>query len=221
MMINVDELVRSKRRTIAIEVRRDASVIVRAPYRASDSLINHFVHEKSGWIARKQESARKRVSVKKRFVDGEEFLYIGRPYKLSLVDNGQQPLSFDGRFILSRDYAMEGRRHFIEWYRDEARRALPERVEHFAAAAGLSYQCVRITSALTRWGSCGVKGSLNFSWRIMMLPPHIIDSIVAHEVSHLAVRNHSQHFWRRVGELYPDYRSCDKWLRENDHHLTL
>ena len=87
--------------------------------------------------------------------------------------------------------------------------------------AGLSYKCVRITRALTRWGSCGVKGSLNFSWRLMMLPPHIIDNIVAHEVSHLAVRNHSQRFWRRVEDIFPNYRACERWLRENDHHLSL
>jgi predicted metal-dependent hydrolase len=221
MMIKVDELVRSRRRTISIEVRRDASVVVRAPYRASNSVIQRFVHEKRGWIARKQESARKRVRVEKMFVDGEEFLYLGRSYKLSIVDNVQRPLSFDGRFLLSMDHAVEGRSHFIEWYSGEARRVLPERVERFAAAAGLSYKCVRITRALTRWGSCGVKGSLNFSWRLMMLPPHIIDNIVAHEVSHLDVRNHSQRFWRRVGELFPDYRECERWLRENDHHLSL
>ncbi|MFQ5585829.1 MAG: M48 family metallopeptidase, partial [Thermodesulfobacteriota bacterium] len=129
MMIEVDELVRSRRRTISIEVRRDASVVVRAPYSASKSVIQHFVHEKRGWIARKQESARERVRMQKRFVDGEEFLYLGRPYKLQVVDDVRKPLSFDGQFLLSRDHAVEGRRHFIEWYSDEAQRALPERVE--------------------------------------------------------------------------------------------
>lgn len=220
-MMKVDKVVRSRRRTISIEVRRDASLVVRAPYTVSSSVIEGFLHEKRGWISRKQGLARERVRVEKQFVDGEEFLYLGRSYKLSIVENGQQPISFDGRFLLSREHAVEGRRRFIEWYRGEARRLLPERVERFAAAAGLSYQCVRITSALTRWGSCGVKGSLNFSWRLMMLPPHIIDSIVVHEVAHLDVRNHSQRFWRRVEDIFPDYRECDRWLRENDHRLSL
>jgi len=220
-MMKVDKVVRSRRRTISIEVRKDASLVVRVPYSVSSNVIQRFLHAKRGWIARKQELARGRVPVEKKFVDGEEFLYLGSSYPLSVVDGTRQPLSFDGAFFLSREHAVEGRSHFIEWYSGEARRLLPERVERFAAAAGLSYKCVRITRALTRWGSCGVKGSLNFSWRLMMLPPHIIDSVVAHEIAHLDVMNHSQRFWKRVEDIFPDYRECERWLKENDHRVSL
>ena len=217
----VDEVIRSRRRTIAIEVRKNASVVVRAPYHASNAVIHAFIRDKARWIEEKREIARERGGRTKRFVDGEEFYYLGAPYALHLVDDAPRPLSFDGAFLLSRKGIDDARSHFVEWYRAEARAMLPERTALHAAAAGLSYGKVAITRAESRWGSCGVKGSLNFSWRLMMTPRKVVDYIVVHEVAHLEVRNHSRRFWRRVEELFPDYRQCERWLRENEHHLTL
>jgi predicted metal-dependent hydrolase len=86
---------------------------------------------------------------------------------------------------------------------------------------GLTCRSVRITDAKERWGSCNAAGSLNFAWRLVMAPPPVIDYVIVHELAHLVEMNHSQRFWGLVGRILPDYAVRRKWLRENEHLLTL
>ena len=71
----------------------------------------------------------------------------------------------------------------------------------------------RIKDTSSRWGSCSARGNLNFSWRLVMMPPGILDYVAAHEVSHLIELNHSPDFWRIVERLCPQYRDRRNWLR--------
>ena len=73
----------------------------------------------------------------------------------------------------------------------------------------------------SQWGSCAPDGTLRFNWRLMMLPPEVVDMVVVHELSHLRVRNHSPDFWKVVEEHIPDYRALRKQLREWEKTLTL
>lgn len=60
---------------------------------------------------------------------------------------------------------------------------------------------------------------INFSWRLAMAPPEVIDYVVVHELVHLVERNHSARFWRRVALVIPDHRLHRRWLRQNGHLL--
>jgi hypothetical protein len=115
----------------------------------------------------------------------------------------------------------QAREHFTAWYKLQARQLIEERVRYFAARFGLHYSRVRITSARTRWGSCSSRGTLSFTWRLVMAPPAAIDYVVVHELAHLLVRNHSPAFWRKLEELLPDYRPPQQWLKQNGHLLIL
>lgn len=44
------EIIRSARKTVSVEIKRDLRVIVRAPYRMSDREAERFVNEKKDWI---------------------------------------------------------------------------------------------------------------------------------------------------------------------------
>jgi hypothetical protein len=90
-----------------------------------------------------------------------------------------------------------------------------------ATELGLVYASLRITSARRRWGSCGPKGTLNFSWRLVMAPPPVIDYVIVHELAHLEIRNHSRLFWERVARWSPDYKQQQAWLKANGRLLSL
>jgi predicted metal-dependent hydrolase len=62
---------------------------------------------------------------------------------------------------------------------------------------------------------------LNFTWRLVMAPLDVIDYVVAHELAHLRVKNHSRKFWKLVETICPDYKCHRKWLRENGEKLSL
>jgi len=105
------------------------------------------------------------------------------------------------------------RRAVTAWYRKQAGRRLPERVEQFAARAGIECPPVLIRDQQKRWGSCSSKGELRFNWRIIMAPMSLVDYVVAHEVCHLKVRDHSPAFWKLLGTILPDYETRRERLR--------
>lgn len=92
---------------------------------------------------------------------------------------------------------------------------IPQRVKIFAAKFGVTVRKITIRNQLTRWGSCSAKGDLNFNCLLMLTPHEVIDSVVAHELCHRRVMNHSKQFYDELLKICPDYYECDKWLKQN------
>ncbi|MFH1227405.1 MAG: SprT family zinc-dependent metalloprotease [Planctomycetota bacterium] len=221
--IEISKIIRSRRRTITLQVCRDAALVVRAPFNTGDDYIRRLVEQKRAWISGKQALInRQRQSIKpKAFTDGEEFLYLGGAYKLYLTDDRKPPLSLMDAFYLSKDCRPGARQLFLEWYKKQAKNKVTERVNLYSTQAGLKPNKIKITNAQKRWGSCSRDGNLSFSWRLIMAPLPVIDYVVAHEVAHLEHHNHSRRFWNKVAVLSPHYKQHRKWLRANDHLLSL
>ena len=97
----------------------------------------------------------------------------------------------------------------------KAAEILPEKVRRFADQMGISYGRVTIRSQRTRWGSCSVKGNLNFNCLLMLMPREVQDYVVVHELCHRKEMNHSAAFWAEVEKYCPDYRIHRKWLKDN------
>ncbi|HVN67745.1 MAG TPA: M48 family metallopeptidase [Candidatus Sulfotelmatobacter sp.] len=102
----------------------------------------------------------------------------------------------------------------------EAEKVVRERCGWFAARTGWQPAGIRISNARRRWGSCGINGTLHFSWRLARAPLPVIDYVVVHELAHLAERNHSRRFWAKVAAVLPDFRRQRRWLRKNGHLLN-
>lgn len=223
MSIKISKVIRSRRKTVALEVREDASLIVRAPYFTSGASIRRLVDRKRRWISQKQElvRSRNRKKPKREFVDGEGFWYLGRPYNLQIVERQDHPLVLKSSFLLSKRSAHRAKDVFIRWYKEQAERKISERAVLYASRAGLRYKKINITSAQKRWGSCGANGSINFSWRLIMAPLEVIDYVVVHELAHLKEKGHPKRFWQAVSTLLPGYERQKEWLKENGHGLSI
>ncbi len=222
MGIEINQLIRSRRRTIALIVERDGSLTVRAPKRAALKDIQFFIQQKADWIIRTREKLKSTVEpAKKQYVEGEKFPFLGNEYELKLVRPQRPALKFDQGFYLGRTAQKRGEALFMRWYKGRAFLVISERVNLFAARYGFLPKQVRITSAKTRWGSCSPDGTLNFTWRLVMAPLDVIDYVVAHELAHLRVKSHSRRFWKAVEGIFPDHKAQRKWLREHGERLTL
>lgn len=92
--------------------------------------------------------------------------------------------------------------------------ALPARVAYFSKKMGVLPGGIKITSAQGRWGSCSAKNSLCFSYRLMLLPDELIDSVVVHELAHIVEKNHGPHFYSLVLRHMPDYHVRDAQIRQ-------
>lgn len=117
--------------------------------------------------------------------------------------------------------AQAERQPLIPSFQQRARTLIPERVEKYAALAGLKYKSISISCARTRWGSCSIDGKLRFSWRLAMAPLAVIDYVVVHELAHLEIKNHSRQFWARVREIFPGYKEHETWLKDHQHLLNV
>ena len=222
-MIPIVKIIRTKRKTIALIVERDASLVVHAPMRADEASIHEFVMEKEKWIRAKQEQARIFYPpfIPKEYVDGEGFLYLGTIYQLQLGHHKRPPLTLNGTFRLAQASLPKAPLIFERWYRKQAYQVLSERVQFYAEKYDIAYKQVKITSARTRWGSCSHEGTLSFAWRLVMAPLPIIDYVVVHELAHVQVKNHSKRFWNKLNILMPDYKQRIEWLEKNGHLLSL
>lgn len=221
--IKIDQVIRSRRRTVAIIVEPDGRVTVRAPQHASQASLQAFVNEKAGWIIAKQSQVRAMAAelAPRQFQTGEKFWYLGQEIPLILVDRNRPVLVLERVFKLARASQLEGKKIFTGWYRRQARGLLSERVNQLAPRMGHAPPPIRITSARTRWGSCSSRGNLNFTWRLIMAPLPVIDYVVIHELTHLKIPNHSARFWEALSAAYPAYREQRAWLKENGHRLHL
>ncbi|WP_038029993.1 M48 family metallopeptidase [Thermonema rossianum] len=223
---SVDRIIRSKRKTIALQITEEGELWVRAPYHAKESDIYRVLLKHVAWVEKHLAAARQRKAARpeRLFVEGELFYYLGHTYPLRFSVQTPQPLLFDGAaFVMHAGKQAEAALLFEKWYIEQAAVFLPERVAGWAARAGLQgyYTAVKVSRARKRWGSCSSKGSLNFSWRLMMAPVEVVDYVIVHELAHLRHHNHSAAFWQEVERQMPGYAVHHRWLRQHGHLFSL
>jgi len=221
--VHIDKIIRTKRKTFALQIAHDATLTVRAPFAASIDIIEKIVTKKADWIKRKQKESKEKYqkAAPKEFVNGEGFLYLGEIYKLRIVDEQENSLIFNKEFVFRKREINNAEKVFIEWYKKTALDKISARVNHYAQKAGLQFNEIKINNARQRWGSCSARGNLNFAWRLIMAPLSVIDYVIIHELAHLKHKNHSSKFWTTVKVMMPGYEKERQWLKDNGHLLRI
>jgi predicted metal-dependent hydrolase len=220
------ELIRSRRRrrTLSLRLTPEGQVVIRAPWRLPREAVDAFFAARKKWIEQKLKARTERPSeAPAPLGDGSTVLYLGNPYPLQTAceDRGRCTVRFNGTaFELSRPGARRPEDLLATWFREEARRLLPSRVEALGQAFHLQPQGVRITGARTRWGSCSAVNRVSLSWRLLMAPLRIIDYVILHELAHLREKNHSKRFWTFLETLHPDWRESRLWLKRHGAALS-
>ncbi len=218
--LTVDDLTfdvrRSPRRTsVQITVDRGGELLISAPETCSERVMEKFVREKRFWIYTKlaEKDALAPAVPRKRFVSGEGFAYLGRSYRLLLVEAQDVPVKLErGRFAMLRSAADHGREHMVRWYSEHGRSWLQKRVDGLRKRVGVEPTALSVQDLGFRWGSCGKGGRLYFHWRTVMLPAPIIEYVVLHELVHLVEPHHTPGFWLRVERAMPDFAGRKRWL---------
>ena len=147
MGIQIDKLIRSKRRSIGLEISDKGELIIRAPRLASRRSIERAVESRKKWIEEKQRMVKKKNSLykPKSFIEGEDFLFLGGKYKLHIVNGVDEKLKFDNDFYLDEKWHIKAPALFIYWYKQEAKRIITERVQFYAGLNDFSYSKIKIS----------------------------------------------------------------------------
>jgi len=212
-------IVYSKRKTLNITVERDRSVVVRAPEGTDPQKLRHAVESKQLWIYEKIRHPQKYRGIPhppgKELVSGESMLYLGRNYRIDIVEDDYGGIRFANKFIVSKTTLSCARQWFRDWYIAKAKEKITPKVRHHAKNMGVKYGKVLISDLKYRWGSCTPNDNLNFNWRLIKAPMFVIDYVIVHELAHLMESNHTAQFWNIIEAQLPGSRKAKDWLKEH------
>lgn len=217
--IEINQVIRSERKSFRIEVK-NGKINVMAPLWAKKEDIDSMVQRNSNWIITKLDQYKNDPVIKKEFVTGEMFLFLGEEYPLIVEDNPSYALKFhDKAFYLASDCRENATEYFTQFYKQKAKKIIAPRTIEISKQLEIEINVVKITSAQRRWGSCSAKGNVNFSFRLILAPPKTIDSVIVHELAHRFEMNHSSKFYDIVKQIMPDHREYDSWLKKNNQKM--
>ena len=111
------------------------------------------------------------------------------------------------------------KRQVQDFLKREARKDLEAATRRHATRLGVTGARIGIVDQSSRWGSASSTGAINYSWRLILAPPSVLDYVAAHEAAHLVEMNHSAAFWAVVERLYPGWQQERGWLHEHGQGL--
>ena len=224
------EFTRGKRRTIGFVVGADG-LTVRAPRWVALRDVDAAVREKASWILRKlaetQQRHAKLEAARIEWKDGVSFPFLGEPVTVRLdprhgfeevgamLDPGRSGGARILRLALANNASPAQIRDAAQaWLMRQARRIFTERLDHFAPRLGVAWHKLTLSNASTRWGSASANGGIRLHWRLVHFRLPVIDYVVAHELAHLRVMDHSPRFWETVESVVPDYGDLRRQLKD-------
>lgn len=208
--INIRRNPRARRMILRVAAAT-GEVTVTVPARTTEAAALAFARDKGDWIRAQIAKLPEPVP----FNDGARVPVLGTLHRIR-HDAGTTP----GVVVVGDEIIVGGPENRLDdrvhaWLKRRAREEISAKVTDKAAHLGRSFGRITLRDTRSRWGSCSANGNLSFSWRLIMAPPPVLDYVVAHEVAHLAVRNHGSDFWTAVTTLAPDTREARTWLSKH------
>lgn len=220
--IKADKIIHSKRRTVAIEIDEKARIILRCPNGIKKDEIESVILKHEKWIQAKRKLIKERIEKYSfnEFEHGKQILFLGNRYTVDVQNSKEVEVSQD-KILVPSNLDVSVKDSLIVFYRKKAQEIIINRTECLAKLLGIRYKSARISNARTRWGSCSSKKTLNFTWRLILAPEKVIDYVIVHELMHTKQMNHSKEFWKLVQNEIPDFKSHEKWLKDNKWIMSI
>ena len=204
---------------------------VTAPVKARDSEIQQALGQKHKWIIENYQALQEKYEQTHkiaRFRTGAKLPYWGRLSQLrtQLADVGAPTVAYKNGFYVEHpnyssseqhDEAVEAALHV--YLRQRFAAEAQSFARKFSARLGVKQNSLRVTEMSKRWGSCTAEGNISLDWRLVYAPKQVAAYVVAHELAHLKVNNHSQKFWNLLSAVYGEHQLEHDWLKKNEHLL--
>lgn len=218
MQLDYNVVYSDRRKTLTITVERDRSVVVKAPTGTSLEQITKAIESRKLWLYEKINHSQKYHPPLhppgKELVNGESLLYLGRSYRLELVDTVREIQFSNNRFLVPRDRTQPRGKVFQDWYIQQAKATILPRVRLYADRLGVNFNEAKIADSKYRWGSCTPNNNVTFNWRLIEAPMFVIDYVIVHELAHLIEPNHTPRFWNIIHAQIPTVEKAKRWLKE-------
>ncbi len=180
-----------------------------------------FARSRAAWIARRLAER----PPPRPFAHGVRIPFRGREHAILHLPGRRGGVWAEGEGAAARICVTGAEEHLprrlTDWLKTQARKDLLRACFHYSKVMELSFSRVSVRDQKSRWGSCSARGTLSFSWRLVLAPPFVADYLAAHEVAHLAEMNHSPRFWALVRAHCPHVDAAEDWLKRNGPGLHM
>lgn len=213
---------RSPRKTLALQLD-STGVRVSVPSNAALADVERFIRAHGRWLLERLDAAPHQARAHVDIGDGCELPLCGGRFRVRTTAGVRKTVWRIGGDGIEELWLGNGdpAEQVLKALRARALSWFGGRVEEYCHRLRCPAPVVRLSSARTRWGSCSSRSGIRLHWRLIHLPPGLIDYVVAHEVAHLVEMNHSAAFWKVVESLYPDWRRARADLRSASRELPL
>ena len=213
------EIVRSRRKTVAIQIYPDKRIELKVPLLCNIDNVQPFLEKHYRWIFKRLDAPIPLKTEPKRYVDGELHYFLGRQYPLKIIISPENNVTLQDDTLTV--YAKYDVQELIEtllekWYLGQARRVFQEisiplmkQMEKY----NVFPKSFTIKKMKTRWGSCSSKGSISLNLDLIKLPEQCIKEVILHELCHLVHFNHSKEFYALMTAEMPDWKIWKKELK--------
>lgn len=206
---------------ILIKVLPDCRVQISAPETASDEQVVSAAKKRARWIYQQLREFRHRQEYvrPRKYISGESHYYLGKQYVLKVSQDADETPSVKllrGKIEVSvREKSIEKISTLLaDWYKARAKEVFARRLDAMLDQALWTSETppLRVLTMQTQWGSCSPAGRLTLNPHLVKAPRDCIDYVILHELCHLAEHNHSERFYRLMGQVMPNWEKVKKRL---------
>ena len=210
-MLEDVKIVRKDVKNITLKVRPNGEAILTTPKAASDEHIKFIIKKRAKWIAKKREFFASFKTPQKEYVSGEDFRYLGRSYRLKVVQSKEERVKLQRGylelFVKDKSDLKRKENLIYEWYHEKATLYFFNILQEFNKIVKQDIKSVKIRQMKTRWGSCNpYKSYINLNIELIKKPRACIEYVVFHELVHLLYPDHSKKFYDYLTLYMPDWQ---------------
>jgi len=197
---------------INLKVKPSGEVILAAPTDSDERDIEYVLKKRAEWIEKKVAffDAHREVTQKK-YVSGENFRYLGRNYRLKVIESKEVGVKLQRGYLqvfVKNTANIERKKKLLHtWYKEKAQIHFMKAIDKYKPIVKQEIETVRIREMKSRWGSCNPsKGYINLNLKLIEKPTECIEYVVFHELAHLVHTDHSVKFYNYLTLFMPDWR---------------
>lgn len=230
--INYDIIYSDKRKNATLTVYPMKDVEIRVPTYLEREHIQSLVKQKADWVIKQliwfDEITQ--LDSSKEHVNGETYLFHGRQYRLQVINGqGRAEAKIVGKTLnvnLPLNISKINEKKIIKaaiwkFYRQQTEQRVTELLKKYSKRLGIISPNFMIKNQYKRWGSCTAKNKLIFNFRLSMAPISQAEYIIAHEICHIKVKNHSSDYWKLLKNILPEYQTRKEALKKEGWQYVL
>lgn len=219
-------LFRKKMKNMRMRIKEDGKLFVSCPVYTPLYEINAFILRHFDWIEQKKNEIQSRpLPIKRNYISGEEFLFLGQKYTLVIDIGAKEKITLiDKYMVLSTRHPDDiDKKHKLidKWYKERIdfvfRRQFDMIVKTYRHLFPKTY-ILKIRQMKARWGSCMInKNTVVLNSKLIYADIKFVDYVIMHELCHFYHKNHDYDFYRMLASLCPCHRQLKKELNHGGY----